>query len=137
MQRPTRYLYGGPEDESFSAKSPEEYIRKAYSEGGDAEPSSFVVATYKRDTASPEWVREAAEMMVRDFVEHFDERFALDNTTGIDSPQDLKVLIATLTGVLQTYIKATAAIQTCERVTTRTYSSEEIKDIIGWRKKGL
>jgi hypothetical protein len=127
----TEILYGGAYDESFSAKTPEEYLLEVTDFGTlDRSSKPIEVVGYRRLEVSERWITSAAERLFESFVESFDDEFGGDDTCFALKDSEEAPAVARVRDALAIAIKEHATVWACEEVSRRTWSPDEIVSVL-------
>lgn len=141
LEEPEKLFYGGPDDEAFSASSPEEYLQSLFEDDprasfeelyemarrrGDVE-----VCAYRRRQVEPEMIQWWANDAWDTFVEKFEEEFGGDDSC-LRNGVDHSVAKRMLAPVLERLAKRLLVVWQCEEVSRRTYSVNEVLAVLGW-----
>lgn len=137
LEQPSPILYGGPDDERYTATSPEEYLIDLYDgrveerELGDEE-----VYAYRRKEVDAQWLEGTAETLWEYFVEFFEEEFGGDDTScrplrGGEKAVD-NAAREELAPVLKRLTSRFLVVWQCEEVVElrRTYTAAEVRRIV-------
>lgn len=85
---PARFLYGGPDDESFSAKSALDYLHEKYVETDCPAGFEEEVAKYERKPFALEAFRRAIEAEWQDILTALDDEYAVDDPIGLEDLEE-------------------------------------------------
>lgn len=122
------YFFGGPDDESYTAKTPEEYLENVYSPH-NVPPEGIEVDCYKRKDVTPEWCKSQASFLFNQFQESFEEEFACDDPVGIEDAED--DFVKATAKLLQRLAKKHARVYQCEFYSSYLYTPNEIRELLG------
>jgi hypothetical protein len=133
LEQPSPFLYGGPDDERYSATSPEEYLIELYDGDLDRETEDVEVCTYRRRDISEDRMEDWAESVFESFEQWFSEEYGGDDDSYRPGhrEQALADARAELAPVLRRLAARHLVVWQCEEVSRRTYTAAEVREIIG------
>lgn len=133
-------FFAGPDDESFHATSPEEYLRDKF-DGGVLDKAladavdGVVVAEFRRRPVTPEWVSGRAELLLEAFDLAFADEYGGEDDDcyavhrdGADNGAEAE---RELCAALARHVARNLRPWQCEEVSRRTYTRDEVAVILG------
>lgn len=86
---PAKFLYGGPDDERFSAKSAHDYLHDRWADLPDPAVGEIeLVAKYERKDFALEVFQRAISSTFDDIVSYLEDEYAVDDTIGLEDLED-------------------------------------------------
>lgn len=131
----TDIFYGGPDDENFHAKTPEEYLIDKF-DGGvlDVALADLIdgveVVEYRRKQVDPQWLQHRADLLLEEFEQRFDEEYSYDDTC-VRGDADIATFNKELTDLLTRHVARNMRVYWCEEVSRRTYTRDEVWAVLG------
>lgn len=142
IEQPSPLFYGGPDDESFHATSPEEYLADLFGAEHYAALEDAVrtrgdveIVAYRRREVEPEYVRWFADSAWERFVEEFEEEFGGDdscfqpNPGGKPADAEARDLLAP---IFERLARKHLVVWQCEEVSRRTWTVDEVRAALGF-----
>jgi hypothetical protein len=134
MNEPTRaVLFGGPYDESFHCKSPQEYVAEYLESNLHGNPKEWlarhgpiVAVGYARCAISPKWIDRACEQLRETLDELFGEDFGGEDGIGDEGGSGAEKLLKGMRPLVESYVREDLTVWNCEEVNRTEFSPEQV-----------
>lgn len=130
-----QFMYAGEHDETFWAKTPEDYLIDKFDggvldEGLAKHIDGVEVVQYQRRTVEQKWLADMANSLLDDFNERYSEEFGGEDDDCFQPEADDGPFREQLFKVLETHAARNLRPYQCEEVSRRTYTREEVRAIL-------
>lgn len=123
------FFYSQESDVTFSATSPEQYLREGFEEV--LPERDVVVVQWRRRAVDREWLEGQAELLLEQFGEWFADEYGGEDDDCVKwSEADFASVEKDLAELLRAHADRNLRVFQCEEVSRRTYSPAEVRAIV-------